>query len=181
MEHSKLRVLISQEQIQTRVRELGAAISADFAGHELTVIGTLKGCFIFMADLVRNIQVPLNVDFIEVSSYGDSTVSSGVVRLDKDFKHPITDRHVLVVEDIIDTGLTLNYLMENILLRRPASARIAALLVKEAKQSLDHPIPYRGFNIDDHFVVGYGMDYRGYFRNLDHVAIMEDDRQPSLF
>ena len=175
------RVMISADEIQDKIRELGERITQDYEGQELTVIGTLKGCFIFMADLVRVIRLPLLVDFIEVSSYGSQTVSSGIVKITKDFKHSIEGQHVLIIEDIIDSGITLNYLMENILLRKPASLKIASLLVKEAKQKLNYPIDYRGFNIEDKFVVGYGMDYAGKFRNLDHIAILEEDKQLELF
>ncbi len=176
-----MRILISSSEIQRRIEELGAKITRDYEGGELTIIGTLKGCFIFMADLVRHIHVPLHVDFIEVSSYGNEKTSSGIVKITKDFKHSIEDKHVILVEDIIDTGLTLNYLMENFLLRKPASVKIASLLVKEAKQQLNYPIDYRGFDIDDHFVIGYGMDYAGKFRNLNHIAVLDDDNQLSLF
>lgn len=163
-------VLIPGDAIRKRVIELGAQISADYAGQSLTLIGALKGCYVFMADLCREIDLPLYVDFIEVSSYGDSTESSGIVKITKDFKHSITDQHVLLVEDIVDTGLTLNYLMDLMATRRPASLNIAALLVKPEKQQLKHPLKYFGFEIEDRFVVGYGMDYQGYYRNLDHIA-----------
>ncbi|MEQ9367175.1 MAG: hypoxanthine phosphoribosyltransferase [Leptospirales bacterium] len=166
-------ILISAEDIRRRVAELGAQISADYAGESLTLIGALKGCYVFMADLCRGINLPLYIDFIEVSSYGDSTESSGIVKITKDFKHSITDQHVLLIEDIVDTGLTLNYLMDLMATRRPASLSIAALLVKPTKQQLKHPLKYSGFEIEDHFVVGYGMDYQGYYRNLDHVARLD--------
>ena len=145
-----LSTLISSDAIHRRIREMGEEISRDFEGKEINVIGTLKGCFLFMADLVRHIT-------------------------------PLADRHVIIVEDIIDTGITLNFLIEHVHLRKPASVKIASLLVKEEKQQMKYPIDYRGFNIDDYFVVGYGMDFQGYFRNLDYVAIMDDDPQLDLF
>ncbi|MCB1325247.1 MAG: hypoxanthine phosphoribosyltransferase [Leptospiraceae bacterium] len=175
-----MRVLLPADRIQARVAQLGQQIGADYAGLPLTAIGMLKGCFVFMADLVRQIEAPLHVDFIEVSSYGDDTISSGVVKIAKDFKHSIAGQHVLLVEDIIDTGLTLNTLIEILQARKPASVRIAALLVKSQKQQLRYPIDYRGFDIEDDFVVGYGMDFRGRYRNLDHVAVLEES-QPELF
>ena len=175
-----MRILFSREEIQSRVQEMGKAISADYRDRELTVVGALKGCFIFMADLVRHIEMPLTTDFIEVSSYGDDIKSTGIVRINKDFKHPVTGKHLLLVEDIIDTGLTLNFLMDNIALRRPASVKIASLLVKERKQQMHYPIDYRGFDIEDDFVVGYGMDYRGFLRNLDHIAVLDEQTRLSL-
>lgn len=160
--------------------ELGARITADYAGQSLTLIGALKGCYMFMADLCRHIDLPLYIDFIEVSSYGDSTESSGIVKITKDFKHSITDQHVLLVEDIVDTGLTLNYLMDLLQTRRPASLAIAALLVKPEKQQLQHPLAYHGFEIEDRFVVGYGMDYQGYFRNLDYIGELDLANLPEI-
>lgn len=178
--HYNMHILHGRNAIQERVAEMGREISRDYAGKEITVIGALKGCFVFMADLVRHIDVPVSIDFIEVSSY-EGTTSTGIVKIEKDFKHPITGRHVIIVEDIIDTGLTLNYLMETFELKQPASIKIAALLVKAMKQKLNYPIAYRGFDIDDDFVIGYGMDYRGLFRNLDHVAVLDPDTQLKLF
>lgn len=179
MEKGKVREgdfeeVITARDIGQRVIDMGQRITQDYAGETLTVIGALKGCFMFMADLVRAIDLPLHVDFIEVSSYGDSTESSGVVKITKDFKHSIENEHVLLVEDIIDTGLTLNYLMEIFELRNPKSLKIAALLVKEEKQKLKYPISYRGFNIDDDFVVGYGMDYKGFCRNIGSIHRLRD-------
>ena len=172
--------LIPADAIQRRVAELGAQISAYYACQSLTLIGALKGCYVFMADLSRQIQLPLHIDFLEVSSYGDSTESSGIVKITKDFKHSITDQHVLLIEDIVDTGLTLNYLMDLLATRRPASLAIAALLIKPEKQQLKHPLKYCGFEIEDRFVVGYGMDYQGYYRNLDHVAQLDSKTLDTL-
>ena len=172
---AKLKDYISREDIQEKVAEIGAAITRDFAGESVKVIGALKGSFIFMADLVRAIDLPLDVDFIEVSSYGDSKESSGTVKINKDFSSPLRGHNVIVVEDIIDTGITLNFLIDIFQLREPKSIRIAALLVKEEKQQLKHRIDYRGFNIPDDFVIGYGMDYAGFFRNLPDIKVMEED------
>ncbi|MCR9140937.1 MAG: hypoxanthine phosphoribosyltransferase [bacterium] len=173
--HPRPELLISADAIERRVREMGAQISADYAGESLTLIGALKGCYVLMADLSRRIDLPLYIDFLEVSSYGDSTESSGIVKITKDFKHSITDQHVLLIEDIVDTGLTLNYLMDLLATRRPASLAIAALLVKPEKQQLKHPLKYAGFEIEDRFVVGYGMDYQGYYRNLDYVGVIDPE------
>lgn len=173
------QILIPATAIQARVAEMGAAISRDYAGQSLTLIGALKGCFMFMSDLSRHIRLPLYVDFLEVSSYGEATESSGIVKITKDFKHSITDQHVLLIEDIVDTGLTLNHLMELLQTRRPASLEIAALLVKPTKQQLRFPLKYSGFDVEDHFVVGYGMDFQGYYRNLDHIAVADPNRPPN--
>lgn len=173
------RPLITREMIEHAVRRMGDEITNEYAGKKLKLIGTLKGCFVFMSDLARAIRLPLTVDFIEVSSYGNETTSSGVVKINKDFTNTIEDHHVILVEDIIDTGHTLNFLVKNMKLRGPASVRIAALLVKEMKQQLNYPIDYRGFNIEDDFVVGYGMDYSEYYRNLDYVGVL--DGQLKLF
>lgn len=168
---------MSREEIAAAVERMGAAIRRDYAGRQITLIGALKGCYVFMADLARAIQLPLFIDFIEVSSYGDETESSGIVKITKDFQHSITGQHVILVEDLVDTGLTLNHLMELMETRRPASLAIAALLVKREKQQLRYPLQYAGLDIGDEFVVGYGMDYSGYFRNLDHVAVWEPDME----
>ena len=177
----EMPILISAAEIQKKIEELGEQITRDYDGHELTVIGALKGCFLFMADLIRYIRLPIFVDFIEVSSYGDQTESSGVVKITKDFKHSIEGKHVLILEDIIDTGITLNFLYDNFLLRKPASLKVASLLVKNAKQEFKYSIDYRGFDIDDHFVIGYGMDFAGKFRDLDHIAVMDEGNQLTLF
>ncbi len=175
-----LSILFSEAEIARAIERMGQEITEAYREQTVTVVGTLKGCFMFMADLVRHIHVPLQVEFIEVSSYGNQASSSGIVKITKDLKYSIEGAHVLLVEDIIDTGLTLNFLMENFLLRKPASVRIASLLVKDAKQQLNHAIDFRGFNIEDQFVIGYGMDYAGKFRNLPHVAVLES-HQLQLF
>jgi hypoxanthine phosphoribosyltransferase len=165
-------VMISVETIAKRVAEMGAEIHRDYEQHELTVVGVLKGSFIFMADLVRAIDLPMKCDFLGLSSYGSATESSGVVAITKDLGDPIEGRDVLVIEDIIDTGLTMAYLLENLRTRRPASVRIASLLSKPARRQVHVDIDYLGFTIEDRFVVGYGLDYDGRHRNLPYIGVM---------
>ena len=165
-------VLVSTQAIDKRVREMGATITADYAGHELTVVGVLKGSFMFMADLVRAIELPLKCDFLGLSSYGSATESSGVVAITKDLGDPIEGRDLLVIEDIIDTGLTMAYLLENLRTRHPKSVRIASLLSKPARRQVEVHIDYLGFTIEDRFVVGYGLDYDGRYRNLPYIGVM---------
>ncbi|MBK8014777.1 MAG: hypoxanthine phosphoribosyltransferase [Deltaproteobacteria bacterium] len=167
------KVLISEEEIRSRVSELGAMISRDFAGRELTVVGVLNGSFMFMADLVRAIDLPLRCDFLGLSSYGSATESSGVVALTKDLSGPIEGRDILVVEDIVDTGLTLAYLQENLSTRHPRSVNVAALLSKPDRRKVEVSVDYLGFTIEDRFVVGYGLDFDGFFRNLPYIGLME--------
>lgn len=166
-------VLISQEALREKVAELAAAISRDYEGRDLLVVGVLKGAIFFIADLVRQLSVPCELDFMAVSSYGSSTHSSGVVRILKDLDHPIAGRHVLVVEDIIDSGLTLSYLVRNLQSREPASLEICTLLTKPGHRRLPLTTRYRGFDLDDVFVVGYGLDYDERFRALGHIAALE--------
>ena len=167
---AQVDVLLSQERLRERVREMGAAIARDYVGKPLTVVGVLKGSFIFLADLVRAIDLPISVDFIGISSY-QGTKSTGVVQITSDLTRPIEGQHVLLVEDIVDTGLTMKYLLENLATRRPASVRICALLEKPARAKVQVPIDYKGFVIDDVFVVGYGLDWDGKLRNLPFVGI----------
>jgi len=170
------RVLITEEEIRQRVRELGEAISRDYAGKELRVVGVLRGAFIFMADLVRNIRVPLSVDFMSISSYGDECETSGVVRILKDLDKPITGRHVLIVEDIVDTGLTLRHLKEVLSTRGPASLRVCALLSKPERRLVqDLTIDYLGFEIPNYFVVGYGLDYAERYRNYPFIFVLKPE------
>lgn len=169
-------ILIEQEQIQRRVAEMGEQISREYQGRELVLVCVLKGSSILTADLMRTIQLPVSVDFIAISSYGESTKTSGVVRLVKDMEEDIGGKHVLVVEDIVDTGLTLNYLLDALKVRRPASLKVCALLSKPARRKVEVPIDYLGFTIDDYFVVGYGLDFRNRYRNLPYVGILD----PSL-
>ncbi len=163
-------VHISEADLAKRVRELGAAINADYRGKELTVVGVLKGSFLFLADLVRAIDLPVKVDFMGSSSY-EGTKSTGVVRVTSDLSRPVTGQHLLLVEDIVDTGLTVSYLLENLSTRHPASVKVAALLEKPARAKVKVPIAYRGFEIPDVFVVGYGLDHDGVGRNLPFVGV----------
>ena len=166
----KFDTMISTEKVAARVRELGAKITKDYAGKDIVVIGVLKGSFIFLADLVRSIEAPLSIDFLGVSSYA-GTVSTGVVNITQDLSKPIQGKHVLIVEDIVDTGLTLQYLVENLKTRNPASLRVACLLDKPSRAKVRVPVEYVGFTIDDEFVVGYGLDYEGLYRNMPYIAI----------
>lgn len=167
--------LISAEQIATRVTELGRQISTDYYGQEPLLVGVLRGVAVFMGDLVRAVTIPMDLDFIAISSYGNSTRSSGVVRILKDLDESVTGRHVLVIEDIIDTGLTLSYLMRTLLERRPASLEICTLLDKPARRLVDVPVKYSGFTIEDKFVVGYGLDYAQKYRNLPFIGVLKPE------
>lgn len=167
------KVLVSEEQLQERITEIAAEVSADYAGRELLVVGVLKGAIFFIADLVRRLTVPCELDFMAVSSYGSSTHSSGVVRILKDLDIPIAGRHVLVVEDIIDSGLTLSYLMKNLASRKPASLEICSLLTKPGHRRLKMPTRYVGFDLPDAFVIGYGLDHAERFRELPYIAELE--------
>ncbi len=169
------RVLISEEEIQAKLRELGEAITSDYAGQDLLLVGVLKGAFMVMADLARNIRLPLEFDFMAVSSYGSATRTSGVVRILKDLDHEIQGRNVLLVEDIIDSGLTLNYLLKNLRTRKPATLEVAALLHKTEMQRVPLDIKYRGFDIPSEFVVGYGLDFGEKYRNLPYVATLRKE------
>lgn len=166
------RVLFTEREIHSRVAELGRQISADFAGKELLVIGILKGAMIFLADLVRHITIPTYFDFVAVSSYGSSTKSSGAVRILKDIDRGIEGRHVLIVEDIVDTGLTLNYLVDNLKARGPASLKVCTLLDKPSRREVPVEIDYNGFTIPDEFVVGYGLDYNECYRNFPYIMVL---------
>ncbi len=169
-------VLVSEEQIQAKVRELGARISVDYAGRQLTLVSVLKGSLPFMADLMRSITVPVRIDLMEVSSYGGaSTESSGLVRILKDLSASIADEDVLLVEDIIDTGLTLNYLVRYLRGKGPASLRICTLLDKPARRLVEIPVDYTGFTIEDRFVVGYGLDFGEFYRNLRYVGVLRPE------
>ena len=167
------KVLISEEEIQATVRRLGDEITRDYAGRDLLLVGVLKGAFVLMGDLSRHIRLPLEFDFMAVSSYGAATKTSGVVRILKDLDHEIENRHVLLVEDIVDSGLTLAYLLKNLRTRRPASLEVCALLHKTAMQKVDVELRYVGFQIPPEFVVGYGLDYAERFRNLPYVATLK--------
>jgi hypoxanthine phosphoribosyltransferase len=166
-------VLVSREDLVRRVRELGVQISADYEGRDLVIVGVLKGAVLFIADLMRNLSVPCEIDFMAVSSYGSSTDSSGVVRILKDLDAPIEGRDVLIVEDIIDSGLTLHYLLRNLKARNPRSLEVCALLTKPERRRVDLPTRYVGFEIPNRFAIGYGLDYAQRYRNLDYVAALE--------
>jgi hypoxanthine phosphoribosyltransferase len=167
------KTLVSAEEIDAKLTEMGAAISADYAGKDLLLVGILKGAFVVMADLARHITIPVEFDFMAISSYGSATKSSGVVRILKDLDQEIEDRHVLIVEDIVDTGLTLNYLLKNLSVRKPASLSLAALLIKDGVDRPPLDVRYEGFHIPPDFVIGYGLDYEGKYRNLPYVAVVD--------
>lgn len=168
-------ILISEEQIRTKVQELGMQITHDYQGKNLLLLGTLKGAVPFIADLARAIDLPLELDYMAVASYGNSTQSSGIVRILKDLEGPINQKHVLVVEDIIDSGLTLHYLVDLIKGRNPLSLRLCSLLNKERERIRHVEIDYLGFTIPDKFVVGYGLDYAQRYRNLPYIAILKPE------
>jgi hypoxanthine phosphoribosyltransferase len=164
--------LVGHEELEARVRELGAEISRDYAGRDLVLIGVLKGAVLFLADLIRELEVPCEVDFMAVSSYGSSTDSSGVVRILKDLDASIEGRDVLLVEDIVDSGLTLHYLLKNLRARNPGSLEVCALLTKPERRRVDLPIRYVGFEIPNRFAIGYGLDHGQRYRNLPYVAAL---------
>jgi hypoxanthine phosphoribosyltransferase len=166
---------VSAAELDRRVRELGAEVSRDYEGRDLLLVGVLKGAVPFIADLMRELSVPCELDFMAVSSYGSSTDSSGVVRILKDLDASIEGRHVLVVEDIVDSGLTLHYLIKNLRARNPASLEVCALLTKPERRRVDLPIRYVGFEIPNRFAIGYGLDHGQRFRNLRYVAALESD------
>jgi hypoxanthine phosphoribosyltransferase len=171
-------ILIDEDALQNRIAELGEEISADYAGRDLLLLGVLKGAVFFMADLMRRLTVPCEIDFMAISSYGAATDSSGVVRILKDLDINIEDRHVLVVEDIIDSGLTLSYLMRNLEARNPASLEICALLTKPARREIEVDVRYVGFEIPNRFVIGYGLDFAERYRNLRYVGVLHPELIP---
>jgi hypoxanthine phosphoribosyltransferase len=173
LEQAVTEVLIEPDALQHRVAELGEEISADYAGRDLLLVGVLKGAVFFMADLMRHLTIPCEIDFMAISSYGDSTDSSGVVRILKDLDINIEGRHVLVVEDIIDSGLTLSYLIRNLEAREPATLEICALLTKPERREIDVPVRYVGFEIPNRFVIGYGLDFGELYRNLPYVGVLD--------
>jgi hypoxanthine phosphoribosyltransferase len=167
----QIDVLLSEEQLRRRIAEVGARITRDYEGKPLKLVGVLKGSFMFLADLARAIDLPIKLDFIGTSSY-QGTKSSGVVRITSDLSRPIEGEHILLVEDIVDTGLTMKYLLENLATRRPASVKVCALLEKPARAKVKIPIDYKGFEIPDSFVVGYGLDWDGRLRNLPYIGVV---------
>lgn len=168
-------MILTEEQIQSRIAEMGAQISADYGGESVLLVGVLRGAALFMADLARQITSPVELDFMAVSSYGSATKSSGVVRILKDLDETIQDRNVLVVEDILDTGLTLKYLLRNLASRKPLTLEVVTLLSKEGKQRVPIDCKYVGFDIPDEFVIGYGLDYAERYRNLPYVGVLRPE------
>ncbi len=175
LEKNVAEILIDTETLQRRIRALGEQISQDYQGKDLLLVCVLKGAFMFLADLTRHITIPHEVDFMATSSYGAATESSGVVRILKDLDTPIEGRNVLIVEDIIDTGLTLNYLTKILRARNPASLRICTLLNKKERRLVDVPLDYVGFDIPNKFVVGYGLDFGEIYRNLPYIAVLKPE------
>ncbi|HEY5571794.1 MAG TPA: hypoxanthine phosphoribosyltransferase [Anaerolineales bacterium] len=168
-------ILFSTEQIEERVRAMGAEISMDYAGRNPLLVGVLKGVLFFMADLLRSISIPVEVDFMAVSSYSPEARERGLVRLVKDLETPLVERHVLFVEDVVDTGLTLNYLLQNLRSRKPSSLEVCTLFNKSQHRLINIPIKYEGFELPDLFVVGYGLDYRERYRNLPFVGLLKPE------
>jgi len=175
-----LEVLISEEQIQNRIKELGTQIALDYAGRNPLLIGVLKGACFFLSDLLRAIDIPLGIEFIAISSYGSSTRTSGEVRILKDLDVPVENRDIIVVEDIVDTGVTLAYLLANLKSRGAASVKLVALLDKHERREREVPIDYLGFEIPDHFVVGYGLDFAERYRNLPFIAVLKNPEAAQL-
>ncbi|MBI3039700.1 hypoxanthine phosphoribosyltransferase [bacterium] len=179
--HSDIsRIIVTEAQIRNRVSELGNSISRDYFGEDMVLVCILKGAFIFMSDLCRHIQTPINTEFMAISSYGQSTKSSGVVRILKDLNESIENRNVLIVEDIVDTGLTLSYIARILSDRKPNSLRICALLNKPQCHQKDVVIDYCGFVLQDEFVVGYGLDYKDFYRNLPYVGVLKPEIYTSI-
>ncbi len=172
-------VLVSEGELQARIAALGAEISSDYEGRDLLLVGVLKGAVFFMADLMRKLTVPCEIDFMAISSYGAATDTSGVVRILKDLDINIAGRDVLVVEDIIDSGLTLSYLMRNLGARKPTSLEICALLTKPERREIEVPVRYVGFEIPNRFVIGYGLDFAERYRNLPYIGVLHPDLVPS--
>ena len=169
------RVLIDEQQIAAKVAEMAETISRDYAGKDPVLVAVLNGAVVFLSDLIRRLRIPVTIDFVKWSSYGDATRSSGVVRILKDLDESIEGRHVLIVEDIIDTGLTLHYLLENLRSRAPASVKVIALLDKPSRRRVEVRADYQGFDVPDAFVVGYGLDYAGRYRHLPYIGVLKPD------
>ncbi|HCW72930.1 MAG TPA: hypoxanthine phosphoribosyltransferase [Clostridiaceae bacterium] len=168
-------ILISREELAEKCRELGAKISEDFRGKELVLVGILKGSVVFMTDLMKEITIPCSIEFMEVSSYGTGATSSGVVKINKDLDMDITGKHILIIEDIIDTGLTLSYLVEYLKTRKAEGIDIVCLLDKKERRTKDIPVTYVGYEVPDEFIIGYGIDYAEKYRNLPYVASLKDE------
>lgn len=168
-------ILYDEEELRKKIKEMGKKISEDYKGKDLILIGVLKGSVIFMADLMKEINIPCNMDFMAVSSYGNSSETSGVVRILKDLDFEIENRDVLIVEDIIDSGITLRYLVDYLKGRKPASIEIVCLLNKQERRKADINVKYIGFDVQDYFIVGYGLDYAEKYRNLPYIAILKEE------
>ncbi|MFA6939793.1 MAG: hypoxanthine phosphoribosyltransferase [Clostridiaceae bacterium] len=175
MQNDLEKILLTEQQLYQKITEIGSMISEDYKGKDLILIGVLKGSVLFMADLLKKITIPCSMDFMAVSSYGNTTQSSGVVRILKDLDFEIKDKDVLIVEDIIDSGFTLRYLMEYLKGRDPKSINIACLLNKPDRRKVDMSVKYLGFDIPDYFVVGYGLDYAEKYRNLPYIGILKEN------
>jgi hypoxanthine phosphoribosyltransferase len=180
LERAVAEILVDADTLSGRIAELGEEISADYDGRDLLLIGVLKGAVFFMADLMRHLTVPCELDFMAISSYGAATDSSGVVRILKDLDINIRERNVLVVEDIIDSGLTLSYLVRNLSAREPASLEICALLTKPTRREIEVPVRYVGFEIPNRFVIGYGLDFAERYRNLPYVGVLNERLIPDM-
>lgn len=169
------RILFSEEQLQTRIAELGAQITEDFRDKEPIFVGVLKGCFVFMADLLRSVDMYCTMDFMAVSSYGSGTTTTGAVKINKDLSQDIAGRHVIIVEDILDSGVTLSYLKNYLEVRKPASITLVTLLDKPSRRRADVKADYVGFEVEDAFVVGYGLDYAEEYRNLPYIGVLKSE------
>ncbi len=168
-------ILITEDEIREKIQILGSAISDDYENKDLVMISILKGGLIFLADLLREVTVPANIDFMAITSYGTDTESTGIVQLLKDLSSPILGKEVLIVEDIIDTGLTLNYLIQTLKARQPLNIKICSLMDKSVRRIVDMPIAYKGFDVPDQFVVGYGLDYGQKYRNLPYIGVLKEE------
>lgn len=173
MQHTNVTTLLSAEQIAARVREMGEQIAKDYEGRRLVLVGVLKGSFVFLSDLARSIDLSLRIEFLGVRSYGEGTSSSGVVQITQDLSKPIEGDDILLVEDIVDTGLTIAHLLELFRTRKPASVKVCSLLHKPARTKVEVPISYLGFTIPDRFVVGYGLDWAEKYRNIPFIGVVE--------
>lgn len=170
-----LKVLLTEEELRARVKELGAQITKDYAGKDVFLLGVLKGCYVFMSDLSRSIDLPLSIDFMAVSSYGNGTSTTGAVEITKDLTRDIEGKDVIIVEDILDSGVTLSYLKNYLQGRKPASIKIVTLLDKPARRKTDIKADYFGYEVPDEFVVGYGLDYAEYYRNLPYIGVLKPE------
>ena len=175
MKNDVKEILYSPEYLTRRIKEMGEKISIDYKGKELVLIGVLKGSVMFMSDLMKEISIPCSMDFMAVSSYGNSTTTTGVVRILKDLDYAIEGKHVLIIEDIIDSGVTLKYLMEYLRNRKPESLEIACLLNKPERRTVEIKVEYIGFNVPDHFLIGFGLDYAEKYRNLPYIGILKEE------